>query len=382
MKDIDRRAQPGADDVFYLTTDIAQSVITNSSLWPVDLIRLIFSDLGSVIRQSRSYLSQVHVNQILSKTTNPTVTVIALGGNAILQRRERGTFEEQYRNVQRTSSKIAKLIRDGRKIVITHGNGPQIGATLIRHESASTLVPPFPLYVCGAETQGFLGYVIQQTLQSELQKIGARNSVVTLVTQTLVEKDDPAFHNPTKPVGPYYNVTEQQTLSKMRDDLKFKEDSGKGFRRVVPSPDPKKIIETEPIKSLVSIGTVVIACGGGGVPVVSSHAQLNGVDAVIDKDLAAERLATSIHATELVILTDVDGIYLNYRKKNQHLLSQVKVAQLQEFAAMGHFAAGSMGPKVEAATRFILNGGSKAIIAELGSIEEAIEGPKGTHITR
>lgn len=282
--------------------------------------------------------------------------------------------------MQRTSSKIAKLIHDGKNIVITHGNGPQIGATLIRQETASSLVPPFPLHACGAETQGFLGYIIQQTLQSELQKIGSSKSVVTLVTQMLVDQDDPAFHNPTKPVGPYYTVTEQQALSKNRGDLEFKEDSGKGFRRVVPSPDPKKIMETEPIKSLVSTGTVVIACGGGGVPVVNSQAQLNGVDAVIDKDLAAERLATSVRATELVILTDVEGIYLNYGKRNQHLLSHVKLARLQEYAAMGHFATGSMGPKVEAAIRFILNGGRKAIIAELDSIEEAIQGTKGTQI--
>jgi carbamate kinase len=317
----------------------------------------------------------------LSRTINPAVTVIALGGNAILHRGERGTFEEQYRNVQRTSSRIAKLIHDGRNIVITHGNGPQIGATLIRHESASSLVPPFPLHACGAETQGFLGYVIQQTLQSALRKLGSRKSVVTLVTQTLVDKNDPAFQNPTKPVGPYYTNPERQMLSRSRSDLEFKEDSGKGFRRVVPSPDPKMIIETEAILSLVSQGIVVVACGGGGVPVIGSQAQLNGVDAVIDKDLAAERLATSIHAMELVILTDVDGIYLDYRKKNRRLLSEVKVAQLQEFAALGHFAAGSMGPKVEATIRFVVNGGRRAIIAELDSIEDAIQGFKGTQIT-
>lgn len=205
--------------------------------------------------------------------------------------------------------------------------------------------------------------------------------MVTLVTQALVDEDDPAFDNPTKPVGPYYTIAEQKVFLKTRDDLQFKQDSGKGFRRVVPSPDPKRIIETNPIKSLVSTGTIVIACGGGGVPVIATHGHVTGVDAVIDKDLAAEKLATSIQATELVILTDVDGIYLNYKKKDQRLLSHVTVTQLQEFAASDHFAEGSMRPKVEAAIRFILNGGRKAIIAELGSIEEAIQGSKGTQIS-
>ena len=245
------------------------------------------------------------------------LTVVALGGNAILQRKERGTFEEQYRNVQATMSQVADLVADGHELILTHGNGPQIGATVIRHELAKQSVPPFPLHACGAETQGFLGYIIQQALQGELAHRGVNRPVVTVLTQVEVDRRDPAFVNPTKPIGPFYNDSQKEKLLEERKDLVVREDSGRGYRRFVPSPDPKTVVEAQAVRSLVKDGVVVIACGGGGVPVARSGPELYGVDAVIDKDLAAERLATAVGATQLAILTDVQGVFLRYGRADQ-----------------------------------------------------------------
>ncbi len=310
------------------------------------------------------------------------LTVIALGGNAILQRGEHGTFEEQYSNVQATMAQVADLIVQNHRVIITHGNGPQIGATLIRHELGTQSVPALPLHACGAETQGFLGYVIQQSLQRELERKGQRRSVVTLVTQVLVDKNDPAFHNPTKPIGPFYTEWQKRKLLEERNDIVIKEDSGRGYRRVVPSPDPKEVVETQAIKTLVDNGVVVIACGGGGIPVVNSTHSLYGVEAVIDKDLAAERLATSVGATHLAIMTDVDGVFLNYGENDQRFLARVKRDDLAKYAEAGQFAAGSMGPKVEAVLRFLNHGGEGAVIGFLGNLRDTVEGRAGTQVTK
>jgi len=299
-----------------------------------------------------------------------------------LQRGERGTFEEQYRNVQRTTSRIARLVQNGKRIVITHGNGPQIGATLIRHEASKEIVPALPLHACGAETQGFLGYMIQQSLQSELVRLGLKKIVVTVITQVIVDGKDPAFQNPTKPIGPFYTESERDQLVKERKNLVIIEDAGRGYRRVVPSPNPVSLVETEAIENLVRSGAIVIASGGGGIPVVMSEGRSRGVDAVIDKDLAAEKLATSIHAKELAIMTDVEGVFVNYGKKDGKLLSKIGMRDLAELARAGHFASGSMGPKVEAALRFLKNAGERAVIARLDSIEEALEGTAGTQIVK
>jgi carbamate kinase len=309
------------------------------------------------------------------------ITVLALGGNAILQRNQQGTFQEQYENVRSTAAQITALIDGGQRIVIVHGNGPQIGATVIRHEMARTKVPPLPLHACGAETQGFLGYVIQQCLQNELARHGANKAVATVITQVLVERTDPAFKRPSKPIGPFYTKEQRDVLVRDRADLKVEEDSGRGYRRLVPSPDPKSVIEHQAIRSLVNNGSVVIACGGGGIPVVSENDQLRGVEAVIDKDLAAERLATSIDAKNLVILTDVEGVYLDYNKQSQRLLSKIKREELESLARKNAFASGSMGPKVEAAIRFLKNGGERAAIANLRDIVRAFEGFSGTQVT-
>ncbi len=317
----------------------------------------------------------------MSASSDSSLTVVALGGNAILQRGERGTFDEQYHNVRKTMAQVADIVVSGKRILITHGNGPQIGATLIRHELASQTVPAFPLHACGAETQGFLGYLIQQALQSELAERGDNTPVVAVVTQVVVDRDDPAFRNPTKPIGPFYTKRQAQQLSTERKDLVVREDSGRGYRRLIPSPEPESIQENRAILALVERGVVVIACGGGGVPIKRLDGRLAGVEAVIDKDLAAERLATSVRASRLAIMTDVDGVFLNYGRVNQRLLASVRRGDLERYARDGHFASGSMGPKVEAVLRFLRNGGDRAVIGYLGSLKDALHGRVGTQIT-
>jgi len=308
------------------------------------------------------------------------ITVLALGGNAILQRNQKGTFQEQYENVRSTMAQIAALVKDGFRVVIVHGNGPQIGATVIRHEMGQAKVPPLPLHACGAETQGFLGYIIQQSLRDELAVLESKRAVATIITQVVVDQSDPAFKHPSKPIGPFYTKQQKDALMRDRSDLVIEEDSGRGYRRFVPSPDPKAIVEDEAIRVLVENESVVIACGGGGIPVIRRRTGLQGVEAVIDKDLAAERLATSIHAESLVILTDVDGVYLDYGKPDQRLLSNINPSELEIYAQKGYFAKGSMGPKVEASIRFLRNGGTRAVIANLGDLGGAIKGSAGTQV--
>jgi len=310
------------------------------------------------------------------------IVVVALGGNAILRRGEKGAFEEQYRNVCHTVERIADLVQDGYRVVITHGNGPQVGATLLRHEAAKNIVPPFPLDVCGSETQGFIGYMIQQALRNELKKRGLDKYVITVVTRVIVDADDEAFKNPTKPVGPFYTKEEAEKIRSQRPDLVVKEDAGRGYRRVVPSPDPKIIAERFAIRALVDNGFVVVACGGGGIPIVEEGTQARGVEAVIDKDLAGQRLATLIGASVFVILTDVDGAYLDYATPKQTMIKQTTPQQLEQYEKEGHFKEGSMSPKITAAVRFVQNGGKRAIIAELGKLTEAMHEKSGTHVTR
>jgi carbamate kinase len=309
------------------------------------------------------------------------ITVLALGGNAILQRGQKGTFQEQYENVRSTMAQIAALVNEGFRVVIVHGNGPQIGATVIRHELGQAKVPPLPLHACGAETQGFLGYIIQQSLGDELARLESKRAVATIITQVIVDQSDPAFKHPSKPIGPFYTREQRDTLLRDRSELVIEEDSGRGYRRFVPSPDPKAVVEGEAIRALVDDElVVVIACGGGGIPVIRQGTRLQGVEAVIDKDLAAERLASSIQAESLVILTDVDGVYLDYGKPDQRLLSNISPNELEIYAQKGYFAKGSMGPKVEAAIRFLRNSGRRAVIANLGDLGRAINGSAGTQV--
>ncbi|MEM3832660.1 MAG: carbamate kinase [Thermoprotei archaeon] len=308
--------------------------------------------------------------------------LIALGGNALIKKGEKGSFEEQYKNVQRVAKLLIQLVEAGYKLVITHGNGPQVGATLLRHDAGSKLfnIPIFPMDSCTAETQGFIGYIIQQALQNEIRLRRINKEVVTVITRVIVDKNDPAFKNPTKPVGPFYNKEEVKTLLQEYPDWKIIEDSGRGYRRVVPSPDPKSIVEFKAIKTLIENDFIVIACGGGGIPVIEENNELKGVEAVVDKDLASERLATLIKADRFVILTDVDAAYINYGTPNQHKIGNINVEQLKKYYTKGHFKPGSMGPKILASIRFIENGGKEAIIAHLDKLVEAVKGIEGTHI--
>ena len=310
-----------------------------------------------------------------------TLIVIALGGNALLQRGQKGTVEEQSGNLKKTVSRIADLIQRGCKVVLTHGNGPQVGATLLRHEAAKAIVPPFPLDACGAETQGFIGYIIQQALRNELKTRGIDKFVVTVVTRVIVDKHDSAFQTPTKPIGPFYSKEEASRLREQRPDLTVKEDAGRGFRRVVPSPDPKIIAERTAIRALVDAGFVVVACGGGGIPIIEEGTQAVGVEAVIDKDLAAQRLATLIGAHILIILTDVEGAFLNYRTPTQERIREITSGKLRNYLKEGQFKEGSMAPKIEAVIRFVESGGERAVIADLGSLVEAFERRSGTQVT-
>lgn len=308
--------------------------------------------------------------------------VVALGGNALLRKDQRGGFQEQYGNVRNTCRHLADLIEEGYKLVITHGNGPQVGATLLRHEAGEKVygIPAFPMSVCGAETQGFIGYMIQQALRNELKTRGVDKYVVTVITRVIVDRGDPAFKTPTKPIGPFYTREEAERVKREHPDYVFVEDSGRGWRRVVPSPDPKIIAERHAIKTLVKEGFVVVASGGGGIPIVEEDGVASGVDAVIDKDLAGERLATLIGASRFVILTDVDAAYLNYGGPNQRRLGYVSVEEMERYYREGHFKPGSMGPKALAAIRFVRNGGDEAAIGALSQTLQVIKGEAGTHV--
>jgi carbamate kinase len=309
--------------------------------------------------------------------------VVALGGNALLQVGQKGTFEEQMQNVYNAMEQLADMVLSGKwRLVITHGNGPQVGNILLQNEAGKHLVPPMPMDVCGAESQGMIGYMIQQAMHNVLARRGRPDiPVVTVVTQVLVDKNDPAFQNPTKPVGPFY--TKEEAL-RMREEKGWHvvEDAGRGWRRVVPSPDPKAIVEKEAIRILVENHAIVIASGGGGIPVIKENGSYRGVEAVIDKDLAGERLAEDVGAQVFLILTDVDRVRLNYRKPNEVALSRMTVSEAKKYLAEGHFVKGSMEPKVKACIRFVEAGGEVAIIASLSQATAALEGRAGTQIVR
>ncbi len=306
--------------------------------------------------------------------------VVALGGNAILQPRQIGTIEEQLENVSKTASQLVAIVEAGHEIVVTHGNGPQVGNLLLQNEEAfrSAGIPPMPLDVCGAESQGMIGYMLQRTLRNEFRSRGISREVTCLVTQVLVRRDDPAFANPTKPVGPFYTEARATKVSNQRGYV-MKEDAGRGFRRVVPSPEPQAIVETAAIACLVESGCVVIASGGGGIPVALDDGVLTGVEAVIDKDLAAQRLATGLGAQVLLILTDVQRVALDFGRPTQRFIDRATAAEMRQHLLDKQFKPGSMQPKVEACVRFIAAGGEEAIITSLDKAFESLSAG-GTHI--
>lgn len=301
-----------------------------------------------------------------------------------MRENESGTFEQQCDHVRGVSEQIVDLLQRGFKIVLTHGNGPQVGASLLRHRLANGIFPALPLHACNAETQGVIGYMIEQTLQDEIDRRGLDIQVTTVLTRVLVDENDPAFQNPSKPVGRVFHEWEEQewmdTLVKDSDYFMIKKvRSGTGYRLAVPSPEPLMIVEHKAIEFLMQSGFLVIACGGGGIPVIEKNGAKVGVNAVIDKDLATERLATLIGATKLVILTNIDGVYENYGKTDQKLLTTVRMKDLDVFDN-NLLGEGSMAPKVKAATAFIRNGGKESIIANLDKLTYAVAGSSGTHI--
>jgi len=307
--------------------------------------------------------------------------VVALGGNAIQQSGEKGSAGTQFANIGRAMASVAELADRGYRVVLTHGNGPQVGTILLQQAAAEATegIPAMPMDVAGAMSQGQLGYMMQQCLQNELRKRGRPWPVATVVTQMIVDPNDPAFSNPTKPIGPFY--TQEKAAELRAKGYTVIEDSGRGYRRVVPSPQPAAVDEIYAIRTLVNSGALVICAGGGGVPVVrDSDGLLHGVEAVIDKDMGASLIAQRLDADRLLILTDVERVAINYQKPNQRALECVSVAEMKGYISEGHFAAGSMGPKVQAAVSFVEAGGKEAIITHLHSALAALEGGSGTHV--
>jgi len=311
------------------------------------------------------------------------LVVIALGGNAILRPGQTGTFEQQMENVETTCAQLADMVTSGSyKIVITHGNGPQVGNILLQNEAGRDVAAPMPLYVCGAQSQGLIGYMIQQSLHAQLAARGRGDiPIATVVTQVVVDETDSAFQNPTKPVGPFYTEQEARQLE-AKKGYHVREDAGRGWRRVVPSPDPIEIFEKTAIRQLVDARTIVIASGGGGIPVIKEKDRLKGVEAVIDKDLAGECLAVDVGAVIFLVLTDVEQVKLDFNTPQERAISHMPLAEAKRCHAEGHFAKGSMEPKVRAAIRFIEAGGEKAIITSLDRAMDALEGNAGTTISR
>jgi carbamate kinase len=307
--------------------------------------------------------------------------VVALGGNAIKSAGERGTAAEQFANISKAMTSVAELADRGYRVVMTHGNGPQVGTILVQQAAAEEAegIPAMPMDVAGAMSQGQIGYMMQQCLQNELRRRGKPWPVATVVTQMVVDPNDPAFQNPTKPVGPFY--TQEKAEALRAQGFVVIEDSGRGYRRVVPSPAPVAIAEIYAIRTLINAGALVISAGGGGVPVSRDpDGNLRGVEAVIDKDLGAALLAQKLDADRLLILTDVEQVYINYRKPDQQALSHITLEEAKRYLEAGHFTSGSMGPKVKAAVNFVEAGGKQAIITHLHSALRALTGETGTSI--
>ena len=313
------------------------------------------------------------------KSDSKKIAVVALGGNALLHGNEPGTIQQQEKNTYDTCIHLIKLIKDGYNIVITHGNGPQVGNIMLRNEAGykEHRIPKMPLDICVADSQGGIGYMIERQIKNILSDHKIRKNVVTIVTQILVDINDPAFKEPTKPIGAFYLKEEAELLTRSNNFI-FKEDPRKrGWRRVVPSPEPEEIMNKKIIKDLVKKGNIVIAAGGGGVPVYKgTDKKLYGVEAVIDKDLASSLLAREIGADAFYILTDVPKVYLNFHKPNQQALDKIKVSEAEEYLANSEFADGSMAPKILAAIRFVKNGGKETIITESTMLSDPNNGTR------
>ena len=308
--------------------------------------------------------------------------LIALGGNSLVRSEDEGTAEEQFEIMAETCEKLAVMIEMGYDIVLTHGNGPQVGNILLQNEIASDVVPVMPLDVCGAQSQGQIGYMFQQTLKNKLRERGIDRDITSLVTQVEVDEDDPAFEEPTKFIGATYSDDEAKKIKKEKDwDIK-KTAKGK-YRRVVPSPKPQRIVESEVIEDLVFSGEesyIVISAGGGGVPVLKQDGRLKGVEGVIDKDRASAVLASDINEEFFIMLTDVDKVYLNFGEEDEEAIDSMTLSEAKKYFEEGQFPPGSMGPKIEASIDFLEQGGEKVLVTSPENLLEALEGNAGTYI--
>lgn len=308
------------------------------------------------------------------------VAVVAVGGNALIKDKGHQTVQDQYEAAKDTMKHIVDMIEKGWDVVITHGNGPQVGFILRRSELAKHVLHEVPLDYCGADTQGAIGYMFQMALGNEFKRRGLKKDVATVVTQTVVNKHDPAFKNPTKPIGSFMEEVEAKHRA-VSDGWTVVEDAGRGWRRVVPSPLPERIVEANVIDALIKAGIIVVGVGGGGIPVIENdQGNLEGIEAVIDKDFGSSLLATMIKADLFVISTAVEKVALNFNKPDQVFLDEITVAQAKQYIDEGHFAAGSMLPKVKAIIQFLENGGKKALITDPEHIGEALDGKTGTWI--
>ncbi|TET30045.1 MAG: carbamate kinase [Candidatus Heimdallarchaeota archaeon] len=308
---------------------------------------------------------------------------IALGGNMILQKGQPKTYEQQMENLRKATVVIIDVIKKGYGVILTHGNGPQVGNILVQQKSGvSAGIPEQPLSICGAMSQGQIGFMIQTALEERLFEHDIRDKrVVAIITRAVVDHMDPAFKEPTKPIGPFYTEEEAIELFKKTKDM-YINDAGRGFRKVVPSPIPLEILEGATIKRCVKEGDIVIAVGGGGIPVSRENGSFVDVDAVIDKDRATEVLATQIDADILMLLTDVSNAYLNYGKESQQKIEKIEKSKMKKIFDEGHFAMGSMGPKVESAIRFIENGGKLSIITSPENAIAALDDKSGTRVVK
>ncbi len=307
------------------------------------------------------------------------IIVLAIGGNAIGDKER--TFDLQYKSIRNSLKDIRNLVKKGYKIVITHGNGPQVGDALLRNETTKKIVPPLPLYACVAGTQGVLGAMIQMALMDILAGKNINNKVTSLITKVTVSAKDPAFKNPTKPIGSILKKTEILQIKKTESDASFVEIIPGKYRRVVPSPKPTSIIEIDEIRRLVDENCIVIACGGGGIPITTKKNKVGFTNAVIDKDLTSELLATELGASLFVILTDIEGAYLDFKSKKKKLLRKIKVEKMKEFLLMNeNFEQGSMEPKIRSAISFVEKTGNKAVIASFKKITDAVNFKTGTVI--
>lgn len=303
--------------------------------------------------------------------------VIALGGNAILQPQQKATYDNQFKNVVSATRHMIEMKEAGHKIVITHGNGPQVGNIIAQNEAAKNVVEPLPIHVCNAESQGFIGYMMETALKNHIKERDLNSNVVTLLTMVEVDKEDQAFKNPTKPIGVFFSEEEAKRLEKQ--GYTMLEDAGRGYRRVVPSPEPQVIHGIDEIKRLID-DTIVISSGGGGIPVYrEDNGQLQGIEAVIDKDRSGLKLAQQVNAEVFMMLTDVPNVYINFGKENEQKLNQITIKEAEQYVAEGQFPPGSMLPKMQAAIEFAKLG-KEAIICSLDQAVAALEGKAGTRI--